>query len=182
MTPAALARMVHVQSVGENRQGLHQQRDLWVSVEKLRTAFRWLSQNSWPFMEHTKHHESWEHGLLDESFEHILRLYIGSVGSVSGGAPAELIQDASQIDPRHRNVNAAGPADCIIGDDDQVDEDKPDDADNCAGIIDGGVDDTTPIRIWDALMQKYSGIIKNKTEELFGPYKQIHIYISVRWR
>jgi hypothetical protein len=85
MTAAALAKMVHVQFVGENRQGLHQQRDLWVSVEKLRTTFRWLSQNSWPFMEHTKHHESLEHGLLGESFEHILRLYSGSVGSVSGG-------------------------------------------------------------------------------------------------
>ena len=27
--------------------------------------------------------------------------------------------------------------------------------DNCAGIIDGGVDTIKPIQIWDSLMKKY---------------------------
>ena len=35
-------------------------------------------------------------------------------------------------------------------------KDDPADADQqCAAVLDGGMDDTTPVRIWDAVMKKY---------------------------
>jgi len=159
MSPAVLAEMVHVQFVGENRARLHGQQELWVSVKRLRRAFRWLTLNSFPFMEQTKHHALWEGGQLDEGLENLLELYRRSVGSESGGVPAELFHGASQIDQRHGNVNVIGPADCIPGDDETKSEDVAEQAenpnDNCAGIIDGGVDTIKPIQIWDSLMKKY---------------------------
>ena len=66
--------MLVVQFVG-NRQGLRSNQELSVSVEKLRCAFRWLSVNSWSFMEATTHHELWESNLLDSSLEDLLQAY-----------------------------------------------------------------------------------------------------------
>ena len=73
MGPQTLAKMLMVQFVGSDRQALRHQPDLRVSVQKLRNAFRWLSVNSWPWMEATKQHELWESGSLDESLEALLR-------------------------------------------------------------------------------------------------------------
>ena len=81
MSPTNLAQMVVVQYVGEDRQRLRHDKDLSVSVEKLRRAFRWLSLNSWPFMEATKWHEFWRTGSLDPSLESLLQQYTASVGS-----------------------------------------------------------------------------------------------------
>ena len=61
-----------VQFVGEDRLALRSHPDLSVSVMKLRRAFRWLSVNSWPFMEATKHHELWDTDLLDDAFEDLV--------------------------------------------------------------------------------------------------------------
>ena len=57
MSPQNLAKTLLVQFVGDDRQALRHHRDLSVSVRKLRRAFRWLSLNSWPFMDATKRHE-----------------------------------------------------------------------------------------------------------------------------
>ena len=91
MTPENLAKMVVVQFVGEDRKSLRNDPDLSVSVDKLRSSFRWLSENSWPFMIATRSHELWETGLLDESLEKLLDSYTKSVGSMSDGAPSELV-------------------------------------------------------------------------------------------
>ena len=68
ITPQSLAKTLIVQYVGENREHLRRGPDLSVSVDKLRRAFAWLSVNSWPFIEATKHHALWETDLLAESF------------------------------------------------------------------------------------------------------------------
>ena len=51
LCPAELAKTMVVQFVGGDRQALRFQKDLQVSVRKLRAAFAWLSANSWPFLE-----------------------------------------------------------------------------------------------------------------------------------
>ena len=161
-SPAALASTIHVQFVGEGREGLRYHRDLQVSVERLRSAFRWLSVNSWHFMNATRHHEYWDSEALDHQLEDLLALYEKSLGGNS--VPAEIIQGAARLDPRHSGVNAAGPADCLPRDDGEADDDETvrgpgavdiGDADNCAGALDGGVDSITPIQIWDDVMRKY---------------------------
>ena len=43
MLPEDLARMITVQFVGSDRQRLHYESDLCVSVTKVRAAFKWLS-------------------------------------------------------------------------------------------------------------------------------------------
>ena len=95
MSPIALAKTVVVQFVGENREALRYEKGLCVSVQKLRRAFQWLSLNSWPFMEATRHHELWETGSLDPAFETLLEEYFKSTGTRSGGVPCEVLQVTS---------------------------------------------------------------------------------------
>ena len=158
MSPADLCRTLQVQFVGENRDSLRQHPDLQVSVVRLRAAFQWLSQNSWPFMDATRHHSLWETGALDDSLEGLLRDYERSVGADFGGVPAELIQGASRIASDHAHTLASGPADCTPADDSiGTEADDPQEeirvTDDCAGIIDGGVDDVTPIQLWDFILK-----------------------------
>ena len=112
MTPENLRKTILVQFVGEDRQALRSHSDLSVSVDKLRNALRWLSVNSWLFMEATKQHELWESGMLDANFEALLQMYEKSVGCRTGGVPVELIENATRIAPEHAPVFGAGPADC----------------------------------------------------------------------
>ena len=160
MNPQNLARMLQVQFVGEDRNRVRHHPDLQVSVDRLRSAFRWLSCNSWPFMEATKHHEFWESGELDTSLEQLVQQYATSIGSACSGVPAEIFQGAARISAAQATLHASGPADCT------AEFDEADGADintnettapgeDCVGIIDGGVDDITPVQIWDQIMRKY---------------------------
>ena len=169
MSPRNLANILQVQFVGGDRTILRSQRELQVSVENLRSAFFWLSTNSWPFMEATKHHEAWESGCLEGNLEELLRQYSASTGSQNGGVPAEIIQGASLIAPELSKVALPGPADCVATDGDEGDTsataalssgqladvaDEPED-NECAGIIDGGVDEIKAVEIWDNIMKNY---------------------------
>ena len=154
-------------SVGGDRSCLRSHADLQVSVEKLRSAFIWLSTNSWPFMEATKHHDAWESGCLEGNLEELLRQYAVSTGSQNGGVPAEILQGASAIAPELSKVALRGPADCVAADGDEGDEaakaalsfgplsnvtDEPEDNEN-VGILDGGIDNIKAIEIWDFIMK-----------------------------
>ena len=57
---------------------------------------------------------------------------------------------------------ASGPAGCVPGEDQgELDQSVPNEepeansGDQCAGIIDGGVDEISPVRIWNQIMEKY---------------------------
>ena len=172
MSPISLAKTIIVQFVGENREALRHEKDLRVSVVKLRDAFLWLSVNSWPFMEATKYHDSWESGALDPGLEALLKEYRQSVGSDTGGVPAELLQAAARIAPEHASVIVAGPAQCVPQENEAEDtcEDSvtglPDDAGaNSGGVLDGGVDDIAPLQLWDTIMKKYK-VAQMCTQEL----------------
>ena len=158
MSPANLAHMLQVQFVGDTRPGMRSHPDVQVSVVRLREAFRWLAENAWPFMEMTMHHECWEAN-LDPTLEDLLQQYIASTGFATGGVPAELAQGASQIPTDRSKVLSSGPADCVPKEGEDVvpaqDEDETSVAYQSAGIIDGGVDDATPVQIWDQNMKKY---------------------------
>ena len=75
LSPQSLAKTLLVQYVGKDSSALKKERDLCVSVHKLRVAFRWLSTHSWPFMEATKFHELWRSDFLDSSLESLLKAY-----------------------------------------------------------------------------------------------------------
>ena len=103
-------------------------------------------------MEATRTHVLWETGNLDTKLEELLELYQQSLGAVSQGVPAELVQGAARILPGQAKVLAFGPADCVA----QENELEPDETslemeggigDQCAGIIGGGVDHITPAQI-----------------------------------
>ena len=100
LSPGDLAKTLLVQFVGEDRERLRTVPELSVSVEKLRRAFLWLSVNSWPFMEQTRHHEQWHTGVLAGPLEQLLQSYADSVGSCTGGTPGELVLAASKIDEK----------------------------------------------------------------------------------
>ena len=99
--PLALAKTVMVQFVGGRREQLRQEPELFVSVPKLRDAFRWLLANCWPFIEGTKFHEVAEEGSLSLPLEELLAAYQVSACCPAGGVPAELVIGASPVDPKH---------------------------------------------------------------------------------
>ena len=156
MRPQDLAKMIQVQFIGEDRKALFYHVDLSVSVQKLRLAFRWLSINSWLWMEATRHHALWQTQLLDVGLESLLDAYAASVGGTSGGTPAELVQCAARITGEHAAMHAAGPANCTGADDslrpEDVDvqgEDPACEGNQCAAAVDGGVDEISPVQLWD---------------------------------
>ena len=111
-------------------------------------------------MDATKTHEAWESDVLHPSFETLLDQYRESIGSDISGVPAQLVQGASSIPEKQVSVVAAGPADCVAPELETEEGVTNHDldltaSDQCAGIIDGGMDDFSPIQIWDAIMQKY---------------------------
>ena len=119
-------------------------------------------------MEATRTHVYWEADNLHDELEKLLKLYQQSLGTVSQGVPAELVQGAVRIDTGQANVLAAGPADCVAPDDEPEPE-KPSleleggIGDQCAGIIGGGVEHITPIQLWNSVMLKYD--VQQKCEE-----------------
>ena len=160
MSAASLASVLQVQFVGEDRARLRWDPDLQVSVEKLRSAFLWLSLNTWPFMEATKTHELWEANTLDKSFAELLDQSARSIGSTHGGVPSEIIQGAPRICAEHSQVSALGPADCVATDASKTDESQDNDThaasgNQCAGVLDGGIDEISPLLIWDTCMKKH---------------------------
>ena len=168
--PQVLADQVVVQFVGENRDALRQHPELSVSTRKLREAFFWASQNSWPFMEATKHHELWDQkGTLAPALEDLLQAYETSVGASGAGTPKELIERAVRVAPERATVHRAGPADCTA----REDGTEPDDTaagagdngedGNCAAAIHGGTDDISPLQLWNIIMQKYK--VQQECEE-----------------
>ena len=175
LDPVAPSRTLLVQFVGGDRRDLRYCPDLRVSVLRLRAAFRWLSENSWPFMEATKQHILWETNLLDPSVESLLTAYEKSIGCTTGGVPAELVQSASGIAMGHASVHLAGPADCAGQDDGLVSDAEslpgalPNDSGNdCAAALNGGVDEISLLKLWDQIMKKYK-VAQCCEEELARP-------------
>ena len=158
MTPQMLGAVVQVQFVGSDRTKLHNEFDLRIWIPKMRRTLKWLSMDSWPFMEITKTHDLWETDALDEPFEELLKAYASSIGG-SEGVPQEIIEGAAQIPEENAGVVAAGPAQCIEEESDEKAESFGRNVSEtlleCAGILDGGVDEITPVRIWDTIMKKY---------------------------
>ena len=121
-------------------------------------------------MEATKEHSIWETGALDANLESLLEEYAKSVGSIDSGVPSEIVQGATRIDPTQARVLASGPADCTDPFDGTTHQDDVTDADvmtadQSAGILDGGVDDITPVQLWDTIMRKYK-VAQTLAEEI----------------
>ena len=158
--PSDLARVVQVQFVGEDRQCLRREPDLQVCVGKLRKAFAWLSLNSWPFMEATRDHEPSEAGSLGQPLEDLLAAYSDSIDGAVSGVPREILAASTRISTESGALLSAGPADCHAEAADECAQPDPvDDAGSvgtgCVGILDGGIDDISPVQIWDQIMKRY---------------------------
>ena len=93
---------------------------------------------------------------LGARLEELLRAYGDSVGDHGPAVPAELLQAATRIDESRAGIQQHGPADAVAGEEDAGDEQAPvEPPDECAAILHGGVDDLSPLQLWDNAMQKY---------------------------
>ena len=117
MSPASLAQSLFVQFYGTDPTIIRREPALQVSVHRLRAAMQWLSVNSWDWMVATR---SLGLGVaadgsidLGPQIEEFLGEYRRSVGSDSGGVPAELLQCATPLQAKYAGTNAAGPADAV---------------------------------------------------------------------
>ena len=83
------------------------------------------------------------------------------MGTTEAGVPAEIIQGASRIPLERASLLAAGPANCTApqgegsAGKEEAEASEREAASNCVGVLDGGVDDVTPVQIWNEVMEKY---------------------------
>ena len=94
MHPSELAKTLMVQFVGEGHEQLRRELELSVSVSSLRDASRWLSCNSWPYIEATKQQGTLVGDQLDPSLEDLAQAYAVRVGVRSWSLQHKLIRGA----------------------------------------------------------------------------------------
>ena len=154
LLPEQLAETLVIQFVGGDRAQLRMEPSLSVSVVRLRHAFHWLLHNCWPWMLATKNEVVVNSANLGEQLENLLSAYAKSTGTDEGAMPAELLQGATEIPTTQAPLQQAGPADAVGTNSSEVSTTTvpPDDA---AALLQGGLDDIEPLRVWEALMHKY---------------------------
>ena len=103
----------------------------------------------------TKHDSDLGANGLGDRLERLLAAYSTSVGG-STGVPAEVLQSATQIDPAHAPFVHEGPNESVAGD--SGDEEAPRHSaplsEASAAVIDGGLDNRSPLQLWDSVMRK----------------------------
>ena len=95
---------------------------------------------------------------LGEHLESLLSAFGVSIGSHEQGVPREILHTAVMISAAAASVQQAGPSDAVADDDQDgvdVENASASAADECAAAVDGGVDDLSPLQLWDAIMKKY---------------------------
>ena len=70
-----------------------------------------------------------------------------------GGVPAPLLQGATQITAQQAPLQQHGPAEAVG--EESVTEETGTVFDDGAGVLQGGIDDLEPLRLWDSLMTRY---------------------------
>ena len=66
------------------------------------------------------------------------------------------MQGASEIPPDRASVVLQGPADCAEEEEREENVGEAEDVETqCAAALNGGLDDFRPLRLWDAVMEKY---------------------------
>ena len=154
LMPKDLCNALTVQFVGNDRTRLRHEPALAVCVERLRAAFAWLATNCWPWMQATKYSDVRTKEDLGEHLESLLAAYAQSVGETGQGVPSELIQGATRIPEGVASVQQAGPADAVMAEEEDDAADKQP-VDDCAAVLDGGIDDISPFQLWDEVMRRY---------------------------
>ena len=157
--PQRLAEAMTIQFVGNDRSLLHREPDLQVSCTRLRDAFYWLAFNCPPWIEATKHELITGRNHLGGSVEDLLHQYHQSTGVADGAVPAELLQAATQICEQHAHVLQAGPSDAVAPEGGTDNSSKPSDRNTadlsgCAAAVQGGMDDVSPLQLWDHCMKQ----------------------------
>ena len=163
LLPHELCRDFSVQFVS-TIEDAHQEPSLQVSVDRLRNAIYWLSVNSWPWMKATRHMGILRKEDLGEYLERVLSAYSASVGPSGTGVPQELICTATKLNPETVPQPSHGPADAAMGaeSDDEGEcgegattKTLPKYVESSSAVVDSGLEDLTPLQIWNAAMQKY---------------------------
>ena len=98
LLPTDLAKDLAIQFVGGDKSGLRYEPTLTVSVNRLRSAFWWLAENCWPWMEATKTSGLRSHSNLGERLEALLAAYAESTDGTSQAVPVELVHAAVPVD------------------------------------------------------------------------------------
>jgi hypothetical protein len=179
LAPCELAQDLYVQFEGSDRDAVAREPALIVDVTHLREALWWLTSHCWQWIEATKHQYVLGVERLGAQLEGRLEEYRLSLGGAMRGVPAEIMTAATKIDSKYASVHLPGPADAAVatssssGSDEEPgaakEEAPPRDrragkqqftrmsaVDSSAAILDSGLEDLSPLRLWNIAMEKYS--------------------------
>ena len=88
--------------------------------------------------------------------EGLLQAYTASLGAEGPGVPSELLQTAARIDEARASIHQHGPGDAVPSDSEGEAGDETVVApDESAAVLEGGIDDVSPLQWWDSVMRKY---------------------------
>ena len=109
--------------------------------------------NCWPWEHATKHECDDGPDGLGAQLEALLAAYRESTGCADGGVPAELVQGATQIADEQAPLQQSGPADAV--DAGEAHEGAAATPDDSAAVLQGNMDEVSPIALREALMKTY---------------------------
>ena len=108
LLPSELTDVLHVQFAGCDRGIVGKDVALRVSVHRLRTAYKWLSENCWEYLPFQ------EEGVLVQEVEDLLRSWEEETGHVPDTVPRSVIESASAISEADLRLKSEGPADATV--------------------------------------------------------------------
>lgn len=182
LSPSQLCQDLYIQFEGSDRSVVAREPMLIVDLEHLRRALWWFTTHCWEWLVATKDQHVLNDDSLGKQLERRLSEYQASLGGASSGVPSEIVSAATSIDPQYTSVNLPGPADAVANSSDSDCFDvKPDAAtkegapsdkrikrggsarvntlDSSAAVLDSGLDEMSPIALWNRAMEKY-GILQ----------------------
>ena len=167
LTPAELAQDLYVQFEGYDDNVVKQEPALQINMQDLRSGLYWLLTHNWQWLEATKDHDILGLTSLGEYFEQLLQTYQVSLDGGEHGVPNHIFTVATRMHSEKIHLTYPGPAQAIAdseSDDGVTPRPKSAESnrgashgppDASAAILDTGLHDLSPLRLWDLAMQKY---------------------------
>ena len=171
LLPDDLCKDLYVQFEGGDVASVHREPALVVDLQHLRDAMWWFATHCWQWMLATKKHDVLSLAYLGEEMEGLLQAYRASLNGSDRGVPRPLVETATEIFSEHVSVTLPGPVDAAEDSDgsgqdnsserkevpkscrNSLDVKRP--IDSSVAIVDTGLQDLSPLRLWNSAMEKY---------------------------
>ena len=165
LLPLDLCCDIAVQFPTSQKEAVAQDRSLRISIQELRDALWWYCTNNWEWMVATRNELPKSFHNLGTVLEHLLAEYAASLSGGIAGVPQQLQKTATEVhhtghDPEHLGIEATTSANPT-----EFELTRPG-FDSSAVSLDAGMEDNSPLGLWNAAISKYSVLTESENRLL----------------